>query len=81
MRVAAALWWKKSVGLPRNKQQRFLNKRILAIITDYKEKYFCVARKWNLLSPYQLNVHVAVAMKILQNSTSFINAQTDKKQF
>jgi len=45
MRVAAALWWKKSVGLPRNKQQRFLNKRILAIITDYKEKYFCVARK------------------------------------
>jgi len=27
--VAAALWRKKSVGLPRNKQQRFLDQRIL----------------------------------------------------
>jgi len=45
MSVAAALWWKKSVGLPRNKQQRFLKQRILAIIIDYKERYFCVARK------------------------------------
>jgi len=34
-------------------------------ITDYKERYFCVA----------------VAIKILKNSTSFINAQTDKKHF
>jgi len=42
MSVAAALWWKKSVGLPKDKQQA--DQRILAIRIDYQERYFCVAR-------------------------------------
>jgi len=45
MSVAAALWWKKGIGLPRNKQHRFLSQRILAILIEYKGMYFCVARK------------------------------------
>lgn len=45
MSVAAALWRKKSVGLPRDKQQRNLDQRILAILNDYKGRHFCVARR------------------------------------
>jgi len=60
MSVAAALWWQKSVGLPKDKQQT--DQRILAIRIDYRESYFCVARSetcCNDMKQYGLNIYEA----------------------